>query len=486
MRACVLGATLLALGEATSAIHRAAWHEGCLCELKPNAAAARSDFAMPAIFGTRFFRQQGRVSEFCPCSLETVQRLNSELIAPRLLPLLNRTFFRYFRANLDGECPFWNDTLGKCRLRDCVVDECTADEEERLAACEEEQALGAAPTMESRAEGDEVVYAWTGDAASEGGSGASHYDLAENREQFTGYASADGASRVWGELHAHNSFAPAGCAAPFAPRDLESMPVEHRLFHKLASGMHASVSSHIAANYLLDARTQVWGLELDEYNRRVGAHPERLLNLHFSFLLVLRAVEVASATLAHDFVFASGSSREGAATGRAVRELLASQPEWPLTFDEQAAFAGVRAEGEACCASLPPGSCCAEEVGRRSELLGQFRSRLQNITRLMDCVGCQRCRLWGKLQVHGLSTALRLLYEPRRDVVLQSLRRGDVVALFNLLGRLSHSVEVARLVVPLLQHADCAGCKATAFLAETEEEEATAGGTYSEPWQLFS
>jgi hypothetical protein len=29
---------------------------------------------------------------------------------------------------------------------------------------------------------------------------------------------------------------------------------------------------------------------------------------------------------------------------------------------------------------------------------------------LMDCVGCEKCRLWGKLQVLGLGTALEILF----------------------------------------------------------------------------
>ena len=37
-----------------------------------------------------------------------------------------------------------------------------------------------------------------------------------------------------------------------------------------------------------------WGLELDEYARRLGDHPQRLQNLHFTYLTVLRAVELAS------------------------------------------------------------------------------------------------------------------------------------------------------------------------------------------------
>lgn len=29
----------------------------------------------------------------------------------------------------------------------------------------------------------------------------------------------------------------------------------------------------------------------------------------------------------------------------------------------------------------------------------------------MDCVGCDKCRLWGKVQTSGLGTALKILFE---------------------------------------------------------------------------
>lgn len=28
-----------------------------------------------------------------------------------------------------------------------------------------------------------------------------------------------------------------------------------------------------------------------------------------------------------------------------------------------------------------------------------FKEKFKNISRIMDCVGCDKCRLWGKLQV---------------------------------------------------------------------------------------
>jgi hypothetical protein len=36
-----------------------------------------------------------------------------------------------------------------------------------------------------------------------------------------------------------------------------------------------------------------------------------------------------------------------------------------------------------------------------AELKRQLQLTFQNITRVMDCVGCEKCKLWGKLQTLG-------------------------------------------------------------------------------------
>ena len=40
------------------------------------------------------------------------------------------------------------------------------------------------------------------------------------------------------------------------------------------------------------------------------------------------------------------------------------------------------------------------------------------ISAIMDCVGCEKCRLWGKLQVLGLGTALKILFSVDGDTHL--------------------------------------------------------------------
>lgn len=75
----------------------------------------------------------------------------------------------------------------------------------------------------------------------------------------------------------------------------------------------------------------------------------------------------------------------------------------------------------------------------------QFRQHFRNISRIMDCVGCDKCKLWGKLQTHGLGTALKILFSGKFDRWEPTLNhfskkkffleRSEIVALINAFGR---------------------------------------------------
>lgn len=80
----------------------------------------------------------------------------------------------------------------------------------------------------------------------------------------------------------------------------------------------------------------------------------------------------------------------------------------------------------------------------------------------MDCVGCDKCRLWGKIQTTGVATALKVLFEldekalrsvfvslfPLVILILKFnyspgsnlLQRSEIVALMNTLYRFSESL----------------------------------------------
>lgn len=58
----------------------------------------------------------------------------------------------------------------------------------------------------------------------------------------------------------------------------------------------------------------------------------------------------------------------------------------------------------------------------------------------MDCVTCEKCRLWGKLQISGIGTALKILFSYGNDPREFRLARSELVALINGLNRLATSL----------------------------------------------
>jgi len=81
------------------------------------------------------------------------------------------------------------------------------------------------------------------------------------------------------------------------------------------------------------------------------------------------------------------------------------------------------------------------------KLKEEFRLHFRNVSTIMDCVGCDKCRLWGKLQIQGLGTALKILFSNKAQTngyneLLNNvnkhklqLQRSEIVALFNAFGR---------------------------------------------------
>jgi ERO1-like protein beta len=56
--------------------------------------------------------------------------------------------------------------------------------------------------------------------------------------------------------------------------------------------------------------------------------------------------------------------------------------------------------------------------GEQKALKEEFKEHFRNVSSIMDCVGCMRCRLWGKVQIRGLATAMKILFE-LDDTVLE-------------------------------------------------------------------
>ncbi|KAL5615021.1 hypothetical protein BROUX41_005086 [Berkeleyomyces rouxiae] len=432
------------------------------------------------------------VSDAC-ASYATLEDLN-RAVKPLLDDLVTTTdFFSHYRLNLfNKQCPFWNDEAGTCGNQACAVE--TLDDEKDIPEIWRAKELGKLEgpvakhppksqrkelspqkplqgslgdnigescVMEYDDEFDERDYCVPEDESIT--SKGDYVSLLRNPERFTGYAGA-GARQVWDTIYSENCFqrssfphyANLGQSSPVkvpAVHDFKQMLqavsrqqvfengltdnsndaavntfgdeecLEKRVFYRVVSGMHASINTHLCWDYF-NQLTGEWTRNLDCYVNRLHKFPDRVSNLYFNYALVSRAIAKLGPYLqTPNYTFCTGDPSEDNATRAKVLSVTEGAASVPHLFDESLMF----------------------KNGEGPSLKEDFRNRFRNVSRVMDCVGCDKCRLWGKLQTAGYGTALKVLFEfdnGSEDIPL--LSRTEVVALFNTYARLSNSMMAIR------------------------------------------
>jgi hypothetical protein len=466
------------------------------------------------------------VSDAC-ASYSTLERLNHN-VKPALDELTRTTdFFSHYRVNLfHKKCPFWNDENGMCGNIACAVE--TLDNEEDIPLVWRASELGKLEGPHARHPGksmqkeepkrplqgglgedvgescvveyddecDDRDYCVPEDESAS--SKGDYVSLLRNPERFTGYA-GDGAKQVWDAIYRENCFqrssfphsaalgkdtSAKGPAAmdfkavieaagrqqvleerrqhnpltPFVAKtglEHEDECLEKRVFYRVISGMHASISTHLCWDFL-NQTTGQWQPNVACYASRLHGFPDRISNLYFNYALVTRAVAKIGPYLSRhqDYTFCLGDAEQDADTRSKVMAVTSQAASVPQIFDESLMF----------------------KNGEGPSLKEDFRNRFRNVSRLMDCVGCDKCRLWGKLQTAGYGTALKVLFELDNNVGSSDagesadaliLKRTELVALFNTYARLSSSLNAIQRFRDMVEQAEAA-----ASTSEERREEA--------------
>ena len=82
------------------------------------------------------------------------------------------------------------------------------------------------------------------------------------------------------------------------------------------------------------------------------------------------------------------------------------------------------------------------ENAYQEELFKEIQTKFYNISRILDCVSCEKCRLNGKVQIKGLGTAMKILFHPGSTIEKGGLdlKKTEIISLINLLYKLSESL----------------------------------------------
>ena len=301
------------------------------------------------------------------------------------------------------------------------IPEPTTDWVDHTTTPEEESAAVGYPSAED-CSNEELPTFWLDMCAAIPTNASDYVNLQLNPERYTGY----NGSHVWAAIYEEN------CLLRTAGQE-HGTCYEERVLLRLFSGMHAATNTHIARYYHAPSKRKnrtEWAPDLGYFARQFDGHPERLKNMHFAFVVLLRAVRRASPFLA-SYPYAAGAEAEAgeaARTAALVERLLDTHVLSSCAavfegFDETMLFREKQAEWWS--------------------LKKQFKGVFHNVSTVLDCVSCQKCRLHAKVTMLGLGTALKMLLVPA-ELLPTSVTRDEVVALVNTLAKFSTALHYVK------------------------------------------
>ncbi|OEU19359.1 endoplasmic reticulum oxidoreductin 1, partial [Fragilariopsis cylindrus CCMP1102] len=397
-----------------------------------------------------FHKGRNIVPECC-CTFAEIEEVNRNTVYPLLKKVIETPFFAHFKIDLCSPCELWQD-MPLCAMKDCSVCECEEPPVWSFDGVDHNPITGPDPDCAAIADDNVVttvesyvIDGWQQSSSSspeEAFDNNNVVDLRLNPEGYTGYTGPS-AEKVWSAIHLTNY-----------DNDDDDMSCnlssEQRLYNRFISGLHSSISLHIAHSYCLEmsptivGECQMWGLNDTMAYDRVLKHTDRVENLYVAFSLLLRAVVKAGGAISaavpeqlddipqqisrypdeDDSLLLTTYWSESL-----LPEIMTLPQKCPNTFNESSLLSDILVDADGI-------DHDESTKARKSEL----QRRFQHLTSIMQCVGCDRCKLWGTLQTLGIGTALRILFHDDNSNGAIILSRQEAVALVNTLERLSSSL----------------------------------------------
>lgn len=343
----------------------------------------------------------------CNTTFSYIDEIN-EVVYPVMRRFVATSYFRYFKINFEKQCKFWSEEHF-CSTENCAVEILPANKynwDEVILDELKPSKLGHINKHDSleTESCEDLDYCELDDEHN-----CDYINLLDNPERFTGYGGKQ-AHNIWEAVYLQNCF---------KDDDETSKQCDTKqLFLRVLSGMHASISTHLSNEYLEPDSEDIKDFKpnLKIFMERVGEHNDRISNLYFNYGLISQAI----IKLFKNYPITEYLKQSD--------ELIGNQDNYGKLFNDL--FQELNQE------SIFNTSLIIEP-----HLKEDFRAKFRNISSIMDCVGCDRCRMWGKLQTIGYGTAFKILFE---DIQNLKFRRIEIVSLINTFDRLSKSIDAVK------------------------------------------
>ncbi len=264
------------------------------------------------------------------------------------------------------------------------------------------------------------------------GDGIKNVDLMLNPERNTGY----NGTHIWRAIYEEN------CIDLDGNKD-QPMCYEERVLYRLLSGLHASTTLSIAKNYYPPNKMkgrENWEANPKYFYDQFHENPEYIRNLHFSYVVLLRALKRASPVL-YKYEIRTGNIVDDETATILLRRLLDSSILKSCNhvfhaFDESLMFKPSNIVSTNDIEYDNPFTKKEEIVALQQNFKGVFH----NISSILDCVQCQQCKLHGKMAMLGYGTALKILFTSKRELIEGSLSKNEIIAFINTIAKMSEAL----------------------------------------------
>ena len=349
--------------------------------------------------------------------------LNNQNLCDSLQKLRETLFFRIFKINLEPECSIFHQEM-ICRDTACQICECSNNEVPRVW----KQPKGIDENIVTQMDDpftklvekynfDSKQWLLKEDIDPKDGT---YINLLKNPEGYTGYKG----SHIWNAIFKENCFT----------EKYSSLCVEDKIFSNIFTGWLAVTNFEIGCNFR-NRNTKEKYINITYVTNKFLYQKDKIDNLFFLYSLILKAANKAVPYFL-EYDYSSGDAAEDKNTSKLIKEIFRHELK---NFDEiEEAFKDLYVEFEKYIYS-----------NMISELIIRFR----NISSIIDCVTCSKCRMHAKLEVFGIATMLKIMFSKSTEDLKQTMSRNELVSFINLFAKLSKAVNNVQMVNIMIKKA---------------------------------